>query len=440
VESSGSKGGEGQAAAGPAGPPSDSAGLSAGVAWNVASLAVLAVAGIGLNFLIGGLYGAAALGVFNQVLGAYILCSMAAAGGINYSLLRAVATAPRDPVHVAGAVVGALPPTVVLAALVSGLFYLGRHGVAELLDSPGVAVGMEAATPGLFCFAINKQLLAIVNGLSRMRAFAVYQALRYLLILLGFLLVWRLGWNSDQISFVWTFAEGLLLVVLSVEVGILVAWRRARGVLAWGREHLTYGVRSALSAMLLELNAKVDIWMLGLWLDDVSVGVYSLAANLAEGFYQLVVVLQNNFNPLLAGLAARGAGPEIEAFVSRARRWIVPSFAAAALISSLVYPWIVPWLAADRVFEDSWSSFAILVGSIGSLAAWLSFGNLLLMANRPGWNTVLMASVVGINVLGNALLIPRFGIAGAASGTAIAFGAFALLLRLIVRRELGLRI
>jgi O-antigen/teichoic acid export membrane protein len=100
----------------------------------------------------------------------------------------------------------------------------------------------------------------------------------------------------------------------------------------------------------------------------------------------------------------------------------------------------VPWLAADRVFEDSWSSFAILVGSIGSLAAWLSFGNLLLMANRPGWNTVLMASVVGINVLGNALLIPRFGIAGAASGTAIAFGAFALLLRLIVRRELGLRI
>jgi hypothetical protein len=239
VESSGSKGGEGQAAAGPAGPPSDSAGLSAGVAWNVASLAVLAVAGIGLNFLIGGPLRRRGPGRLQSSPGGLHPVLHGRRGRINYSLLRAVATAPRDPVHVAGAVVGALPPTVVLAALVSGLFYLGRHGVAELLDSPGVAVGMEAATPGLFCFAINKQLLAIVNGLSRMRAFAVYQALRYLLILLGFLLVWRLGWNSDQISFVWTFAEGLLLVVLSVEVGILVAWRRARGVLAWGREHLT---------------------------------------------------------------------------------------------------------------------------------------------------------------------------------------------------------
>ncbi len=118
--------------------------LSTGVAWNVASLAVLAVAGIALNVLIGRVYGPAALGVFNQVMGAYVLFSMAAAGGINYSLLRAVAAAPRDPAHVAGAVVGALPPTVVLA----GARRMGpRADLAAASDHRGILLSARLEAP-----------------------------------------------------------------------------------------------------------------------------------------------------------------------------------------------------------------------------------------------------------------------------------------------------
>jgi len=414
--------------------------LSRGVAWNMASLAVLGLAGIALNVLIGGIYGAAALGVFNQVMGAYILFSMAAAGGINYSLLRAVAQDPQDRARVAGAVVGALLPTLVLALAVTGLFFAARHWIAAALDSEAVAIGMRAATPGLFCFALNKQLLAVVNGLGRMRAFAIYQALRYVLILGGFLLAWQLEFEAALLSFVWTFAEGLLLVALAFEVWTQVAWGMAREVGAWMREHVRYGIRSVFSAMLLELNSKVDIWMLGLSLDDARVGIYSLAANLAEGFYQLIVVLQNNFNPLLANQIARKATDEAEAMIARARRWIVPAFALAALAAALVYPWTLPLLARDPQFEDSWASFAILVGAIGALAAWLCFGNLLLMAGRPGTHSLLMALVVLLNVLANYLLIPVWGIEGAAAGTAIAFLGFALLLKFFARLQAGVRL
>ncbi len=411
--------------------------LRAGVTWNVASLAVLGLAGIALNVLIGRYFGAAALGVFNQVMGAYILFSMAAAGGINYSLLGAVAESPKDRPRVAGAIIGALLPTILLAAAVTSAFFASRNWVAGSLDSPGVAIGMRLAAPGLFFFALNKQLLAVVNGMQRMRAFAIYQALRYVLILAGFLILWQRDCSGDELSFVWTFAEGILFVVLAVEVGLQVSWRLAVDVAHWSRVHLIFGSRSVLSAMLLELNAKVDIWMLGLWLDDASVGVYSLAANLAEGFYQLIVVLQNNFNPRLAHLIARGARAELEALIVKSRRWIVPSFAAAALAAAALYPWTLPLLAKGPEFSESWSSFAILVGAIGALAAWLPFGNLLLMGKRPAWNTLLMVLVVAVNVAANALFIPLLGIAGAAAGTALALGAFALLLKLLSRRELG---
>ncbi|HUR29560.1 MAG TPA: polysaccharide biosynthesis C-terminal domain-containing protein, partial [Planctomycetota bacterium] len=384
-------------------------------------------------------YGAAMLGVFNQVMMAYVLFSMAAAGGINYSLLGAVAEKPRDAAHVAGAVVGALLPTLLLAAVVTLIFDASRHALASALHSEGVAIGMRAAAPGLFFFALNKQLLAVVNGLRRMRAFAIYQALRYVLILAGFLIAWKRGLPGEELSFVWTFAEGILFVVLAVEVGTHVAWRAATGVKAWCRTHLIYGTKSVMSAMLLELNAKVDIWMLGLSLGDERVGVYSFAANLAEGFFQLIVVLQNNFNPLLANLIARGERAEVEALVRKARRWIVPSFAAAALASAVIYPWTLPLLKGPE-FADSAVSFAILVGSIGALAAWLPFGNLLLMAKHPAWNSLLMLAVAGVNLAMNWVLIPRLEIAGAAVGTAIAFGTFAVLLVILSRRLVGVKL
>jgi O-antigen/teichoic acid export membrane protein len=410
------------------------------VAWNIAPLVLLAVTGIALNVWIGHEYGAAALGVFNSVYAVYIFFSMAAAGGINYSVLRAVAAHTEDREKVSAIVTGALAPTILLSALVSLAFYAARVPIAESWDKPGVAAGMAVATPGLFCFAVNKLLLGVVNGFRRMRAFAVFQGLRYLLILAGLFLCHSRGWSSDRLSFVWTFSEGLLLLALAVEVAFLVAWNRCRGWMDWSFEHLRYGAKSVLSTMMLELNAKVDIWMLSSMLDSAAVGVYALAANVAEGVFQLVIVLQNNFNPLLARQIASGRLDELETMVRRSRRWIVPGMVGIGALAALVFPWTLPVLTDPVQFGGSALSFAILIFGIVAASAYLPFGNTLLMAGQPGWHTAYMAASVLVNVVFNALLIPRYGIHGAAAGTAISFVASAVFLKVLVRMRVGARI
>ena len=52
--------------------------------------------------------------------------------------------------------------------------------------------------------------------------------------------------------------------------------------------------------MLIELNTRVDIIMIGIFMSDEKVGIYSFAALFAEGFYQLLIVLQNIMNPIMA--------------------------------------------------------------------------------------------------------------------------------------------
>src|SRR5262249_44642809 len=150
--------------------------------------------------------------------------------------------------------------------------------IGGMLDSPGTAEGIAWATPGLFFFALNKILLAAVNGLQRMRAFAVYQSLRYVLILAalcGFALFDRERAHAAHLAGVFSFAEGGLFLVLALEV-----WLQLRGPLESGWRarvpaHLSYGLRSIGSGVLLELNARVDVLMIGWYLSDAQVGIYT---------------------------------------------------------------------------------------------------------------------------------------------------------------------
>lgn len=415
--------------------------FQAALVWNIGSLAVLGVSGIALNVLIAKLYDEAALGVFNQSLAAYIFFSQAAVGGLDRSALKEVAPVAHERARVREIVAGCLAPTLVLAALATLAFWLARTPIAAWLESPGTAEGIAAATPGLFFFALNKVLLATVNGLARMRAFAVFQALRYVLILLallGFAFLDRERTHANQLAGVFSLAEGGLFLALALEIGLQVGGRLEGGWRGWVRRHLDYGLKSVGSGVLLELNARVDVLMIGWFLSDAQVGVYTIAAMIAEGVYQLLVVLQNLYNPLLARELAARRLAQLHATIQRGKWRTYAGMAAAGAIAVLLFPWVQPILADKPGFAESVVPFRWLILGIVLSAGYIPFAQTLLMAGHPGTHTLYMALTVLINVVGNALLIPHLGLAGAAISTANSMFLGVFVLRAFVRRRTGL--
>lgn len=410
------------------------------VIWNLVPVLLLGVVGIGLNFVIGGVWGASALGVFNQVTTAFFVVSVLGAGGFQYSVLRAVAEAADDRDHVASVVVGALVPTIVIAAFSTLAFVLLAPAIGDLLDSPDVVTGVRWAAPGLFCFAVNKVLLGVVNGLRRMRAFAVYQSLRYMLIAIGLGLVAAFDATAGQLPVLWTFTEGVLLVILVIELVTTVTLARCVGWMKWARSHVDYGLRGVTSTLAYELNSKLDVWCLGVVMSDAQVGIYSLASVLAEGAIQIAVVVQNNLNPIIAKALANKDHGEVHALVQKTRRWFIPSLSALCLVSALLYPLIIPFLIGDPAFGAGAWSYAILVGGIALASPWLAFNQVLLMAARPGWHTIFVLLVVGLNFVGNVLLIPLMGMEGAATATAVTLVLSMVLLVRIARTRAGVRL
>jgi O-antigen/teichoic acid export membrane protein len=411
------------------------------VVWNLVPIVLLAAVGIGLNFVIARWWGSAALAVFTLVTTAFFALAVVGACGLQYTVLRAVAEEPEDRARVAAAVVGALVPNVVLAALATILFIAIRGPVGQLHGSDEVAEGMLWAAPGLFCFAVNKVLFGVVNGLRRMRAFAIYTSLRYLLIGAGLVVARVEAITGAQLPVIWTLAEGTLLLVLIGELVATVSLSRCAGWTAWARMHLDYGMRGVIATLAYEINTKLDVWMLGAsGIAKEYVGIYSLAAALNEGATQLAVVVQNNLNPMIAKTIGDGESVGVEALARRTRRWFVPGFVAACALGALAYPLVIPLLLGKPEFIDGTLPFVILMAGLALASPYLPFNQILLMANRPGWHTVLVVSVVAVNFVADLLLIPQLGVTGAALATSFAVISSAILVRWMSRVRAGIRI
>ena len=411
------------------------------VSWNLVPVVLLATVGLALNFTIGGYWGPRALGAFNLATTAMFSFAVLAAGGLQFAVLRAVAEDPDDRARVAAVTVGALVPNLALAVVTTAAFVALRHPIGELVHSELVPDGLLWATPALFCFAINKTLMGVCNGLRRMRAFAVYTSLRYLLIAagLGIAIAWDL--RPEQLPVIWSISEGVLMLVLIVELVATVSLRRCRGWTTWAKRHIDYGMRSVLSTLAWEVNSKLDIWVVGMVIPDENiVGIYTLASVIYEGVLQLPVVVQNNVNPLIAKYVSEGALIEVETLAKKQRRWFVPAMIGVVAIGAALYPYVVPWLVQDDTFGAGALPFAILMGGIALSSAYLPFNQALLMASRPGWHTVYVILTVTVAATALGLMTPVWGIAGAAAATAVGLVASAVLLRVMVQKTVGIRL
>lgn len=411
--------------------------LRTGMLWNLVPVALLGIVGIGLNFFIGGWWGPTALGVFNQVATAYFILAVLGGLGINYSVLRAIAERPDDPDRIAPIFVGAVVPTAVASAVVTTGFVLGRHAIADLLDSDAVAAGIVWAAPGLCLFTINKVLLAAVNGLGRMRAYAVYTSIRYLGLAAALVGASVLDARADQLPVVWSVAEGALFVVLIGEAFATIRLSRARGWQAWSVEHVRFGARSVGAAVLSDVNSRVDIWLLGASLSDAQVGIYSMASTMVEGASQLAIILQANVNPMIVADLVTGRTTEVERRVRRARRWFVPLMAGACALGVAVFPFAIPWVTQDPAFAAAALPFALLCAGLVAASPWLPFNQVLVMGGFPGWQTLYVLISVVANVVLNLVLISWLGLPGAALATGLAMVASALLVRQLARSIVG---
>lgn len=418
------------------------ASFSSGILWNLFSIGILASAGIFLNITLATLGNATILGIFNQSFAFFVVISQLAVGGLQFSVLQQVSYKRDSLGDVAQAVLSALILVGLWGSTIGLAVFLLAEPIGALLSSPQVGIGITCIAPGIVLYGLNKVLLATLNGLRLMRAYAILQSLRYILILLLVVLALVLPVSVDYLPLSLTVAELLLFFVLNIYLRTKLERPRLsiEAFYSVSREHITFAIRGFTSGVLTELNTRVDILMLGYFGTDEMVGIYSFASTIAEGMKQIPAVIRWNVDPILGGHFARDTLGAIQDFASQVKRMSLLLMTPLCVVALAGYPVLLWLIGASSDLNSSYQLFIILLAGVYLNSRYTPFLGLMLQGKRPGTQSLLVTTLFTANVSFNLALIPLYGSTGAAVATAFVFFLEAVFIKLLARKIFHVRL
>jgi O-antigen/teichoic acid export membrane protein len=400
------------------------------VTWNLAAFGILAASGFLANLLIARVYGPSTAGLFNQVFALYIGFSQLGAFGIHLAALRAASLLgePERSGPELGALLGAaVLSTAATATLTTAAAFASSFFLDGLFRSPALPAAWRLALPGLWCFALNKVLIAMCNGAGHMRLFVVAQAARPVLFLLACIAWAAFGLSGERLALALTLAEvGLTLGLAAVLLALARPLQLRRGTVG---PLLSFAVRALPSALFGELNTRIDVLVLGLFVSDAEIGIYTLAAWLIEGISQISVSLRPVLNRSLAQFLAAGDVAGLRRLFIRFGRLAAASTGGLVAALWLTYPTLTVTVLHQPGFIAGRLAFTVLGAGLLLASFELPFDLLLVQSGRPVAQSRLKMALCAVNAVLGLLLTPRYGILGGAIGYAASFVLYAVWLR-----------
>lgn len=257
------------------------------------------------------------------------------------------------------------------------------------------------------------------------------------------------GWVLSSIGALWAIEGGVqpYQVIAASTIGAVLVMvvgqiqlRRKLG--ATSVQVPTVQLRAALPFMwlgvLFLINSRVDLIMLGTLKGAYWAGIYAVAARAAELVPFFFGVINLVIAPRIAQYHYGGQKVLLQRLVSASSRRVLFLSIPLALLLLIAAPWLLK-LLYGTAFEVGALPLRLLAAA---QLVNVSAGSLSLILNMTGHER-LTAVGVGLaalfNVIFNAVLIPFFGILGAAIATSGSMILWTAMLWFLVRRHTGLR-
>ncbi len=412
------------------------------VGWNLLSTFFCGICGVLLLLIIGGWYGPIIFGVFNQIYALYIIFSQLGAFGIHLSLIKSLAE--NDSVEERRQIVfsSGMFASFLLASFFALILHFLAMPIGAFLKSPQVGFGLIFASLGVFFFSMNKSLLFSLNGLSLLKEYALYQAMRYVLMLMALLLLIFFKIDGRYVFIIFPLAEAFLFVLLLFFFRHEFRCSRLlfQELLEWTRKHLSFGIKSFEGHILLDLNTRVDVLCLGFFVSDSVVGIYSMAAIIAEASLQLPLVFRTVYTPTVVKFLAGKKLEELASLVRKVRGRLWGLMLIVFVLGYFFVGILLPLVTGKAEYGDALPVFSFLMLGIIVASGYVPFGLMIANGGYPGTQSLMMFLVVIINVVGNLILIPLCGSLGAAVATSFANISSVFLLRFFSERCFSMKI
>jgi O-antigen/teichoic acid export membrane protein len=427
----------------PVGRFSDERTILAGTGQNVVGLVAAMLAAFATQVLITRALGAAAFGVVTVATQLAFVGGAATRFGMDMAAVRRVSIdvgrgerARVRSVVTRAAAIAAAVSLVVAAGVFAASDGLGRAFTTTPVDG---RTAFRAAAIALPFVALAQVYLGATRGLKVMRHTLYIYWLGQPAAWIGLML---LGW-------VWAQTVGVSVLAYAgswVVATATAAWVWRRLTAGFGglppepwetRDLIRYGAPRAPAALFSQLLFWIDLFVLARFASSSEVGVYAAAVRAAQVILLFLISVNYVFSPFVADLHARGERDRLDSLFKSLTRWML-----AATLPIFIVLAVAPETVL-RLFGDGFESgrTALLILMAGQLinVATGSVGFILIMVGRTGVDLAVNAAAVVLSAATAVLLVPRYGMEGAAIAGALTLGLSNLCRLALVWRHLRIQ-
>lgn len=381
--------------------------------WSILGFLIIAVCGLSINILLTRHFSFAILGYFNILLVFFLVLSQISSWGIQLSVQKFIPQFRKNNVLCKQILTSSFFISIVLGIIAVVVLFLLKELPGYIMGDLLLKTGFSFIIPGIYFLTINKIFLSFLNGMRFMKTYAFFSALRPFLMLL-FLLVF-IGFKADikYLGLIFSIPEFILMCLLFFKirnwfVGLsLLRFKRLLKLQFW------YGNRVVLGSIVTNFQSKIDIFILGFFVSNTMLGVYSFAVFVADGFFQIFYVFRTNINPVITNIYYSRSNLLLQRFIKKSIRSFYKIFLLLGLVVAIIYPlFLIVFKIENYIFFNLLVFYILLTGILIS-SAYIPFQFIFNQIGKPKAQTKFLVILFGITIILNLSFIPFFGIFGA---------------------------
>jgi O-antigen/teichoic acid export membrane protein len=424
-----------------------------GIAWagavNLVGGATGSVVGLVLAAVVGRHLGTEGAGTYFVVVAAFMIVSNVAELGADTGLVRFVsaARATGRTADVPRLVVTAVRPVLaggVLVVAAAALWTLVRPDGDLDLPAGLVVAGAAAAVLS----SLTAVALAVTRGLGDVLSYPLLQSVLLPLLRLG-AVVAVVTAGGGVLAALTAWMAPVALVLGAATAVAVVRVRRHAGAARPGssaapgvdadlpRRFWAFSATRGVSAAVEILLEWADVLLVGVLASAEAAGVYAVVTRCARAGEVVQQAARVAVGPQVSSALARGAhqeAREVYGLVSAAMTWMAwPFYLVLAVFPEAVLS------VFGAGFDDGATSLTVLALAMAVATTAGTVQTILLMGGRSSWQLADKSAALVVNVALNLLLVPAWGIEGAAVAWAVTILLDTALVVYQVQHLMGLR-
>lgn len=388
------------------------------VQWSFLSLATSSLAHLLLRMILGKELGPKGLGTYTLVFTIYLFGMQFAAFGIGAALTNYIAKYKDDTSKTEEYISSGVIGSIVSGSIMSIILYLFSEFISvNFFHIPEMVILLKITAVCFPFIAIQKVTLGTLNGFREMNHFAAINILQNTLvflisIFLAFFL--KMGVTGAVIGFVSPTVIVGVVSLLYIRKSISLPSRIVLSSVL--REITWFGFYIVLGNSIGMIDTQIGSLLIGRFMSETDVGYYATAVIIMQGITLLPSAVQAVTTPVMATYYGKREYSNIKELVKNTTLKIFAVELVFLIFLTICGKYIIVKLFSEE-FAPAYGPMLVL--SIGYLmyAPWISVGTIFACIGKVDLSVKLNGLSAILTTTLNLLLIPKFGLTGAASAT-----------------------